>query len=778
MYKLRKFISLTLIITLMFARVFVVLPVAFADDVPSVPTAPSAPSAPSGPGSPPPPPSAPSAPSAPSGPPAVPTAPSAPSGPAAAPTVPPLPTSGGATTVSSLPTSPAEPTEPTSNTTNSLSNSEDLTGNASPIGSSGDQNGYNSSSGDVNDPANVNTGAGSQNEAYENLNQKLSTMNQNLAELQNKIDAVSTSGFNSANFNTLNGQVLTGDTAAAINLMNKLNSNMTGVGTFEVFNIYGTYLNDIVFQMADSGATGSFSNASPTVSKNVVTGAGSNNIADASNNFTVNEANGNDAKLTNDINLQAVTGSNSSSYNTGSGIVSTGDATAVGNVVNLTNTNINAVQWLWGVVNIFGEMVGNIILPQDTGSTDNGSTSPAALVENSATGPLSNNTANYTSNNTTSFENSNLSDINTDINVTANSGNNTSDTNTGGGLVLTGSTDVAVTDTTIANSNTNNDDGTVWMVVVNEAGKWVGHIIGLDWGTDYASNVLPMSQTDVQNTGTGSASNNTSSYSETNNTTVTNNNTASIENNINVTADTGNNTAAFNTGAGVIQTGDAKAGLNIVNMANTNVTAKKFVAILVNVLGSWLGDVVTPDQQLPASGGTDSGNSTNNTDGVLPTLPPLPTLAPIGENNDSYDYPIGGTEDSGNSSVTYTYTYYDSQDNVNYVYPAEYAQSVNQINYAQYWMWLQQQRNYAANTAQKVVLEEQGRVMTRGLFLSAAFAKATESSFPAMLLGGATLKVTGSWLWVIPVALFIFILRRRKKFSLEKYLNMLLSIVL
>lgn len=802
MYKLRKFISLALIVTLMFGRVLVVLPKAAAIDIPSMPSVPTMPDMPTAPASIPPPPAVPTAPNISTSIPSVPVPPPSTGG--SIPTAPALPTQGAQDAVEALPTNPAEPTEATANTTDSLADFSDTgnqtenatdnttgneTGNNSSdqstsntSGSSGDES---SSSGSVNDPANTNTGAASHNEAYENLEKKLEVMNENLAELQNKIDAVSNSGFNYANLNTLDGQVMSGDTQASVNLMNKLNSNMTGVGAFEVFNIYGTYLSDIVFQMSEGGASDSFSNASANVSKNVTTGPASTNIADSSNTFTVKEENGNDAKIQNDINLQSVTGENSASFNTGNGEIQTGNATAVGNVVNMANSNLNVSQWLWGVVNIFGTMLGNIILPQEAGNTQNNTVNPTLLLENSNTGPLSDNTANYENKETATFENANTADISNNLDLSANSGNNVSSANTGGGLVISGDSDVAVSDTTITNTNTTEEE-IVFMVVVNEAGKWVGHILGLDWDANYASNILPATQTTVENSATGPLSDNTSSYSQTDNTTVANNNDAQIANNINVTADSGNNTATFNTGAGVIKTGDAKASLNVVNMSNTNVTAKKFIAVLVNVLGAWLGDVVTPGQQQTISNTQTESTETEDTKEsadelvVIPTITPLPTLAPIGGTTSS-EITMNDANDAQETSYRQqqivsddSFNTYTPQTVVNYVYPVVYTQAVAQV--------ITIRRTMAAKkpkiTAQIAYVDQQKRDIKRGLFLSPAFAKATEGTLPGMLLGGVSLKVNNSWLAIVPLALFIFLLRRRKKYNLGKYLNMLLSIVL
>src|SRR3989338_8817592 len=157
------------------------------------------------------------------------------------------------------------------------------------------------------------------------IDKKLEIMNQNLAKMQNKIDAMTSTGFNYANLNTLDGQVFSGNTQAALNLLNKLNSNISGIGGFSVMNIYDNYLGDIVLNFTDGNPANAFSQASQTVSENSLTGPLSTNIADSQSSFTIKEATGNDAKIENDINLSAITGNNTASMNTGNGEIESGD---------------------------------------------------------------------------------------------------------------------------------------------------------------------------------------------------------------------------------------------------------------------------------------------------------------------------------------------------------------------------------------------------------------------------------------------------------------------
>lgn len=794
-FSLRKYIANGLIFTLLATRVLIFVP--YVSALPSMPSAPGAPSMPTQNSAPPPPP--PSMPSQNQELPAAPTMPSADN--SSVPTSPPLPTSDTsiisvAPTDLPLPTQQGSQVSPTVDVspsdTQSGSSADGLTQNQSEDDASGGSGSSSpsvtptdsaskSSSGDVNDPANTHTGSGSENNAYEKLNAEMEKLNENLAQLQNKIDAATKTGFNYANLNTLGGNVFSGNATTQLNLLNKLNSNLSGTGDFKVFNIYDTYIGDIIFKMGDS-LNDSFNNASATVSQNAATGANSTNNAVAENNFEVKEANGNDAKIENDINLSAVSGGNTASFNTGSGNVTTGDASVVGNIINLTNTNLNVSKWLFGIVNIWGTLVGDIILPKEAASTSN--TTPAVYTGNTDTGPLSTNNASYTSNNTASFENHNEAVIESSIDTSANTGNNTSSANTGGGNISTGNGNIAVSDSTVANVNTDNSEETVWMIIVNEAGKWVGHILGEPWGATSASNNLPVSQggngatqtpaftTLAENSATGPGSYNNSSYSENNESVTINDNKASITNNITASADTGNNEAIFNTGAGNINTGDANVGLNLVNMANTNVKAKKFITILVNVLGGdFWGNIVppqtdslpdaetilppeeiinpivspTPTAYLPPIGDTGV---------ILPTLTPIPTIPPV------------VSAQATTAPIQYA----------NYQINYQFNQAVSRVN-NQKKKVIAQQNQLKYNNNQKIQTAVNNKY-TRGIFLSPAFAKAVESSFPGMLFGGVSLKVNQNWLSIIPFAIFLVILRRRKRLNLSNTISNIIEKIL
>lgn len=764
-----------MIITLIITRVGFVLPSSLAaDSMPDIPGSPSIPGIPGTnpndrPGVPPPPATAGSS---------IPEVPSIPSQnqitqSVSAPSLNvPLPTAEEMqSALSPLPTSQSEGDLSENDSMGQSNNAEGANTNSSNSGEVDNltlPSGENSQSASVNDPLNSQTGANSQNAAYESLNKKLEVMNQNLAQMQNKIDNLSVSGFNYADLNTLDGQVFTGDALSSLSLLNKLNSSLSGLGTFSVYNVYGNFYNDLLLQLADNVVVDSSDGTLPTISKNIDTGFNSSNQAIADNTLQVNEQNGNDASLTNEINLQAVSGSNSASFNTGNGIIQTGNATAIGNIINMTNTNINVSKWLIGVVNIFGKMAGDILLPADTTDSQAAPSQPAFEVANSATGAFSDNQAILNDSKTANYENNNTAVIQSTLNTTANSGNNDAGINTGGGIVLTGASDVSVLNTTIANTNTVQEDDTVWMVIVNQAGHWIGQILGSPWGSNYASN-LPAGSVTSKNENTGMSSDNIASYSQNETTDITNINDANISNNITANADSGSNTAIYNTGAGVIETGDAKVALNLVNMANNNITAKKFYAVFVNVLGEFLGNIVPPSQH-PVETNSNANNSpsdenslSNNiggTDEVLSAPSPTPTIVistagSITNNESNQNF----TQDS----YTYYYTDYYYQQALN-----QYQKQVNSVK----------QKKAVIGAASKSSPSIKEVKVVRGLFLSPAFARATETTLAGMLLGGARFQVTSSWLTILPLGVIIFFLRRKRREDLYKLLNNILEVIL
>lgn len=102
-----------------------------------------------------------------------------------------------------------------------------------------------------------------------------------------------------------------------------------------------------------------------------------------------------------------------------------------------------------------------------------------------------------------------------------------------------------------------------------------------------------------------------------------NQNTASVSNDINVTASTGNNSADSDGGDGIIATGDASAGANVVNVVNTNIVGSNYLLLAFNNFGDWAGDLILPSKNfIEKLIGSDisSSNSQNGNGGGSGTL--------------------------------------------------------------------------------------------------------------------------------------------------------------
>ncbi|MEK7166577.1 MAG: hypothetical protein AAB874_07250 [Patescibacteria group bacterium] len=251
----------------------------------------------------------------------------------------------------------------------------------------------------------------------------------------------------------------------------------------------------------------------------VVNGNGSNsdpnvNVA-STNTTTVNQTN--TANVKNDIDAKANTGDNSADDNTGGDInIDTGEAKALVEVSNKLNSNEAQV--------------------------DCGGCPADVNVEVSGNGTYSQPDVNLALTNTTWVTQDNTANVENDVEVKANSGDNDADDNTGG--------------------NTSIDTGkaTAWAGVENTLNANVAHVGGSGEG---ALEIL------VNGNGSYSDPNVTLALAGT--TGLVQNNFADVENDVEVKANSGKNDADDNTGGNnSIDTGDAWAGAQVDTLANFN----------------------------------------------------------------------------------------------------------------------------------------------------------------------------------------------------------------
>lgn len=394
---------------------------------------------------------------------------------------------------------------------------------------------------------------------------KTQTTAETNASLNNVINSDATSGNASAHQNTTVGDITTGNAAALATIVNLLQSSVNLNGsqpiTF-IHDVTGTVSGDLIVDPAVIASIGEHSSLFDNNSANP--------SVDASTQANINNV----------IGIHASSGNASANQNTTAGNVQSGDANAVANVVNLINSSIAAGQSFIGMINIYGNLQGNILVPEAFVNSVLGTGTNA---------PNTDGTIVTTDDNAT---------VTNTVSTTATSGTATATDNTHTGNVGSGQ---ANTNVTILNLTSNQTVGkNALLVFVNVLGNWVGLILDAPSGTTSAT--LGDSASSSQQ-----ANNNPTSINSENNYQITNV--------IDTSAQSGNATAHENTTVGNVQSGGAASGVNLLNILNSQISLSDWFGILfINVFGTWNGNfgvqtaVVTP----PNNGGSGSEGSSSS----------------------------------------------------------------------------------------------------------------------------------------------------------------------
>lgn len=396
------------------------------------------------------------------------------------------------------------------------------------------------------------TGPNSTNAVNQNTTNNGTFNNIFNAVANNNINSSATSGDARVIQNTVGGSALTGDAQSLVNILNMLQSSWDPAGggpaTF-VANMNGDVNGDLLFDPALIHMTGPNS---------------LNTIDDqTTNNLTTNtQING---TINNNVNLGATSGDAEVSRNTEAGDATSGDATAIANIINLINSSINSDKSFLGVVNINGDFNGDILLPSWllSGMMDH-------------TGPSSTNTIDQAVNNNVDVDLNTTTNINNNIDLLAQSGDAEVSRNTEAGSATTGS---AQTNANIMNLTGEDVVGkNALLVFVNVHGNWLGMILD-----------APGQKSALMGK-TGPNSINSIDQDVTNNLDINVDVTNTINNNITAHAITGDATVSRNTLAGNARSGDAYAAVNIANIVGSQINPSDWFGVLfINVFGDWLG---------------------------------------------------------------------------------------------------------------------------------------------------------------------------------------------
>lgn len=348
-------------------------------------------------------------------------------------------------------------------------------------------------------------------------------------------DAISGDALISGNTNA--GSAISGDATAVANIINAVNSsigadNNQKIATFSK-DIMGDVKGDIVLyplllkamleqQAGDVGGT----------------------EINATTNFDVS----------NDVNLNAQTGDATVENNTKAGNATSGNATAMANVINILNSMIAMQDSFIGTINIYGSLEGDILIAPDF--------IPQMLANNSdGSGETS-----------TKLSTQDTTTIVNNISAVAESGAASVFGNTNGGSATTGDAESSVVIFNITGRDIIAENS--MLVFVNVLGRWVGMIVDAPAGATAAM------------IGNGVMSN--EKYAP--DLTLESESSHGITNTIAIHAGSGDATVKNNTTGGNATSGSAHALANVANVSNSSISlAGWFGLLFINITGDWFG---------------------------------------------------------------------------------------------------------------------------------------------------------------------------------------------
>lgn len=417
---------------------------------------------------------------------------------------------------------------------------------------------------DVDDTASVDTGDATSEltgTTIENTNEttanasgtsETTVSNDNDAEATTTAELVSGTGTNTAQGES-SASIETGDAAASANVVNVVNTN--------VFNSTGLFY---FLSMIMGNTSLDLRNLFSILTGNTPTQEGGCSLEGPcdNGNTTVSISNTNNAVVENNLTLAATTGGNSASASNGSAEISTGDAFASANVVNVVNTNITDTNYLLLTLNGFSPDSSNVIFPSASWFYD-----LLSLGTGVANGSQ------------TTVSNINNATVTNTIATDADTGGNSA---TGSDATI--QTGDATAGASVVNQVNQNIFGNSISFLFNIQGSWSGEIFGLPEGMSWRETGSGV-EIFFDNPATASAI-----TGGANNLSVANTNNAVVSNNISLVALTGDNEVSAD-GDASIRTGDAQASASVVNVVNTNILGRNWVLAIFNIFGDWDGNI-------------------------------------------------------------------------------------------------------------------------------------------------------------------------------------------
>ncbi len=358
--------------------------------------------------------------------------------------------------------------------------------------------------------------------------------------------------------------ISTGDANADSSVVNSANINSFGENGFHSISlIEGDYDSDInlleIFSSLIENSSGDQANPSQSYPG------------------TIELSIKNEADIENSLESAANTGENSikNENPNGNSLIETGNASAFSTAVNIVNTNLIGNNFLFTIINIFGNWTGDLIVP-GPGLL---SVAKTLFLENLNT-----------------LEFSNKADVANNLKSNADSGKNTIEGSSENALIETGaSTAENVVLNYVGNTIVKNN----WFfLVINNMGRWTGQILNWDNSGESFKNIFSFDFDEVDNLpGATFGSWLSRLFIQ---------NEAEVENNLTSIATTGGNEIENEGGSAIIKTGNATAVNRVYNFINNNFIGSNWMFTMVNIFGNWKGDVefAYPDLSIDISANT------------------------------------------------------------------------------------------------------------------------------------------------------------------------------
>jgi len=369
-----------------------------------------------------------------------------------------------------------------------------------------------------------------------------SIVNENKAIIDNVDEGNGNSGNNQNNNSGGDATIDTGDVVLVANLVNEINTNQVGSS------IKILLANDPVQDKQDLDLNLVWKDLIAEQPDGVT-------VIDITNQLIAIQ---NEGEISNMIKLEGNSGENVVNA-AEDGIITSGNVTVLANLINLLNINLIGSKIFLGVINVWGETLGDIILPNPemfANLANNQNWSKEIILQwmNEAT-------------------------IKEDINVNADSGENSASANQSA-VIQSGDSKTLVNSDTCVNLNST---GSNWLALnINALGGWEGRVI--NWESPGAEVAGKSDQF--------SLTTDTTSETEQKEGTITsiNLNKATIYNQMSLSAKSGNNLLSANNAS--ITTGNSTAIANIFNLANLNVWGSNWFWGTINIIGNWKGNAI------------------------------------------------------------------------------------------------------------------------------------------------------------------------------------------